>query len=165
MKPSDLAAIVERITPGGGRIVTLYKLTTADGSPLHGGSGKWSKPRGSRPGAWRRVTGPLVPCENGLHLVEAKDIIRWADVDAVLWEAEAGSERIDHGDKVVVREARLVRKVAVLDARTLRHLACDFAEHVLPIFEAKYPNDDRPRRAIEDWRWRRRLRRSEEEPG
>lgn len=39
-------------------MTTLYKLTTADGTPLHGGSGKWSLPRGRRPGAWRRVTGP-----------------------------------------------------------------------------------------------------------
>ena len=30
-----------------------------------------------------------------------------------------------------------------------RLLAADFAEHVLPIFEKEYPNDDRPRRAIQ----------------
>jgi len=30
-----------------------------------------------------------------------------------------------------------------------RLLACDFAEHVLPIFEARRPNDQRPRKAIE----------------
>ena len=31
----------------------------------------------------------------------------------------------------------------------LHYLACDFAERVLPIFEEKYPDDNRPRRAIE----------------
>src|SRR3990167_2098881 len=33
--------------------------------------------------------------------------------------------------------------------RFSRLLACDFAEHVLPIYEAKYPGDSRPRNAIE----------------
>ena len=32
--------------------------------------------------------------------------------------------------------------------RLARLLAADFAEHVLPIFERQYPNDDRPRKAI-----------------
>ena len=31
----------------------------------------------------------------------------------------------------------------------LRLLACDFAEHVLPIFEAQYPGDKRPHQVIE----------------
>ena len=30
-----------------------------------------------------------------------------------------------------------------------RLIAADFAEHVLPLFEANYPDDDRPRKAIE----------------
>ena len=33
-----------------------------------------------------------------------------------------------------------------------RLLACDYAEHVLPIFEKAYPKDNRPRRAIEESR-------------
>ncbi len=34
-------------------------------------------------------------------------------------------------------------------ARDLRLLACDYAEHVVHIFEDKYPDDNRPRTAIE----------------
>ena len=30
-----------------------------------------------------------------------------------------------------------------------RLIAADFAERVLPLFEAEYPDDDRPRKAIE----------------
>ena len=127
--------------------VALYKLTTPKGEPIHGGSGKWSLPRGKRPGAWREVTGKLVPCSNGLHLLRAQDISRWLR-EGVLWEAEAGTESIDHGDKIVVRKARLVRKAATLDVTVLRLLACDFAEHVLPIFEKWRPGDLRPREAI-----------------
>ena len=33
--------------------------------------------------------------------------------------------------------------------KEIRLLACDYAEHVLPIFEIKYPKDKRPRQAIE----------------
>ena len=33
--------------------------------------------------------------------------------------------------------------------REIRLLACDFAEHVLPIWEAQYPDDNRPRTCIE----------------
>lgn len=37
----------------------------------------------------------------------------------------------------------------VIGRRTCRILACDFASHVLPIFERDVPGDMRPRRAIE----------------
>ena len=33
--------------------------------------------------------------------------------------------------------------------RKLRLIACDFAERVLPVFEAEHPDDNRPRKAIE----------------
>ena len=33
-----------------------------------------------------------------------------------------------------------------------RLIAADFAERVLPIFEAQYPDDDRPRKSIEEAR-------------
>jgi hypothetical protein len=36
-----------------------------------------------------------------------------------------------------------------VDDRTLRLFACDCAERVLPLYEAEYPDDDRPRKAIE----------------
>jgi hypothetical protein len=125
----------------------LYKLTSEEGAPLHGGSGKWSLPKGDKPGAWRSVKGKLVPCENGLHLLRAQNISTWL-LPGVLWEVKAGRERIDHGDKTVVRRARLVRRAATIDDKVLRLLAADFAEHVLPIFEKRYPKDMRPRDAI-----------------
>ena len=33
--------------------------------------------------------------------------------------------------------------------KDLQHLAIEFSERVLPVFEAKYPEDNRPRKAIE----------------
>jgi hypothetical protein len=127
--------------------VTLYKLASDTGHPVHGGTGKWPLPHGAKPGAWRKITGKLVPCQNGLHVLRPTDISSWLR-PSTLWEVEVGAEVIDHGDKLVVREARLVRKAAVLDDTVLRLLACDFAEHVLPIFEKKRPGDMRPREAV-----------------
>jgi hypothetical protein len=68
-----------------------------------------------------------------------------------LWEAEPApdTETITEDNKIVVRKARLVRPVATLDKRTMRLLAADFAERVLPIYESSYPGDNRPRVAIE----------------
>ena len=39
--------------------------------------------------------------------------------------------------------------VRSIDKDKLRFVAADFAERVLHIYESKYPNDDRPRKAIE----------------
>lgn len=123
--------------------MTLYKITAADGSSVHGGSGQWT------PGEWREVEGDLVPCRNGLHLVEARDLLNWLVQDGIVWEAEYEGERVDDRRKVVVRKARITRKVGVLNCQILVEFGADCAEHVLPIFEARYPDDDRPRRAIE----------------
>ena len=40
-------------------------------------------------------------------------------------------------------------KLGMLDDKTARAFACDCAEHVLHFYEEKYPNDNRPRAAIE----------------
>lgn len=47
----------------------------------------------------------------------------------------------------------LVLRKEFIEERALHLLACDFAEHVLHIFEKEYPNDDRPRKAIETKRF------------
>lgn len=53
-------------------------------------------------------------------------------------------------DKNRTREAlNFVLSNGFISDKKLHILACDFAEHVLPIFEKEYPNDDRPRKAIE----------------
>ena len=53
-----------------------------------------------------------------------------------------GLKRITHSDKMWV-VTRLMKP------ELLRFFAADVAELVLPIFESKYPNDNRPRLAIE----------------
>jgi len=50
-------------------------------------------------------------------------------------------------DKYAARSRTLIAAVDLTVA--LRLFAADCADHVLPIVEARYPNDDRPRKAIE----------------
>lgn len=123
---------------------TLYKILGPDRQPCHRGRGQWPEP-----GAWREVDGPLVPCQNALHLCEAADLPRWIQRDAVVWEAEADGEQERHDDtKTVARRARLVREIGVLHHRLLVAWAADCAERVLPLFEAERPHDSRPRDAL-----------------
>lgn len=119
-----------------------YKVLGHDGEPCHGGSGKWV------PGEWRRVEGDLIACENGLHLCEGdRQLLEWLGPE--IWIAEWRGDRIDHGDKIVVSEARIIRRLDTWNEHTARLFACDCAERVLPIFESICPDDDRPRQAIE----------------
>ena len=115
----------------------LYKVLDARGAPMHGGHGKWSLPRGGKPGKWMPpVRGPIKACRNGYHLCGRVDIGLWLGRDAVyVYEAEGRGDRVHDADKVAFREARLVRLVGELDARALLHFAADCAEHVLPLFE------------------------------
>jgi hypothetical protein len=119
----------------------LFKVLGKGRMPCHGGDGKWP-----RRGVWRKVDGPLVLCEHGLHLCRENDLVLWLGPE--IWEAEYDGERIDAEDKIVVSKARLVRKVDTWNERTARLFACDCAERVLPIYEKKYPDDKRPREAI-----------------
>ena len=121
-----------------------YKVTGPDGKPCHGGSGKWI------PGEWREANG-TEPCQDGmLHVCRNLwQVLDWLNVE--IWEAEYDDSKlvIDHGDKLAVQRARVVRKLGVWDERTARLFGCYCAEDSLPLYERDYPNDKRPRKAIE----------------
>jgi hypothetical protein len=122
-------------------------MLNEDGSPFHGGTGSWSLPHDGQPGDWMPpIEGDLVPCKNGYHLCREGDLLTW--LGPAIFAAEYRGERVDAEDKIVVREARLLRRLN-WNERTARLFACDCAERVLPIFEREYPNDKRPRNAIE----------------
>jgi len=120
---------------------SLFKWLGEDGVSHHGGTGRWA------PGRWRSVRGPLQPCVRGLHLCRVQDLLHWCA--PALWLAEAAGERLDNGNKLVVRRARIVEPVETWNDQTAQLFAADCAEHVLPLFEQQRPGDDRPRQAIE----------------
>jgi len=126
----------------------LYKVLDTGGSAFHGGNGKWYLPNDSEPGEWMPpIEGELVACENGYHLCEEEHLLKW--LGPAIYEAGCRGERLDCDDKVVVREARLLRKFETWNECSARLFACDCAERVLSIYEKQYSDDRRPREAIE----------------
>ena len=128
----------------------LVKFLRADGTGPYSGF-RWPLPTDDAPGAWVTVAGTLEPCSVGYHLCRPQDVASW--LNAAAYEAEYRGERIDVDEpggegKVVVREARLVRRLHAWDERAMRLFACDCAERVLPIYEAQHRDDQRPREAI-----------------
>jgi len=92
-----------------------------------------------------RVADPIL-CEQGWHACRWEDAIH--HIAAELWVVELDGQIVEGSDKVVAERLRIVRRVRLSD-RALRLFAADCAEAVLPIFERAYPNDDRPRLAIQ----------------
>lgn len=88
----------------------LYKIVGPNGECLNGGSGAWSLPDGDKPGEWREVGGPIVPCRNGLHLATAAQLPQWyhTDSESVVYRAETDGPLLDHGDKWVAVKVRLL---------------------------------------------------------
>src|SRR4029077_5044315 len=98
------------------------------------------------PGAWGKATGKLVPCQKGLHLGGRQEVVEW--LGPAIFEAEARGNVVVAENKLVVREARLIRRFDTWNERTARLFACDCAEHVLDALEDRYPSDPRSRNTI-----------------
>src|SRR5271165_6484754 len=125
--------------------MTLYKILKNDGSACHGGTGKWSLPKDGVPGEWMPEISDV---KRGYHVVKAHDIINW--LDEAIFEVEVkGLVYDDKEGKGVCESARLLRQLPTWNERTMRLFAADCAEHVLHFYEEKFPDDTRPRKAIE----------------
>jgi hypothetical protein len=82
-------------------------LATGARGPLSGFA--WPVPRAEVPGAWVAVEGPLAPCTRGVHVCRPGDLAHW--IHDELWELEADGDQVDGLDCLVVRRARLVRRI------------------------------------------------------
>ena len=119
---------------------TLYKFLDANQTGRHS--------RKRLPiGEWITVDGPLRMCNNGIHVTTVESAVRWLDERAHL--VEIRGEHIVGDDKLCCREVLIHPALPHWTRETIVRFAADCAERVLPIFEAKYPNDDRPRKAVE----------------
>lgn len=132
--------------------MTYYKGLNPDGSCYHGGHGAWPLPARNTdgswtPGEWVEVEGKVEACVNGLHACRDRQVLEW--LGPALFELEYDGEPVDAGNKVVGRKARLVRRFESWNERTARLFACDCAERALPAYERSYPEDARPRMAVE----------------
>jgi hypothetical protein len=100
----------------------LFKILAAGRKSCHGGDHVWE------PGMWYEISGELIPCSNGFHLSRAEDLFDWLGEE--IWEAEYDGEIIEHGNKAVVRRARITRQCNWTE-RTARLFACDCAQQVV----------------------------------
>jgi len=105
------------------------------------------------------VANPVL-CVCGYHAVDAAHLLDCRG--AALYELEiaptAKYTEIREG-KIAVASARLLRRIAGWTEHNLRLLACDYAEHALPIYERCHPTDRRVRECIET------VRRCPDDPG
>jgi hypothetical protein len=130
-----------------------YKVLDKHGRSCHGGEAEWSLPTRNEDGSWTPgewmppVEGDLEPCLNGYHVVSIEQLPRW--LSERIFEVEPGKDVVNDGDEIITRTCRLTREYLGWNDYTARLFVCDGAEHVLPLYEAEYPNDDRPRKAIE----------------
>jgi len=103
----------------------LYKVLGKNGESVNGGHGSWKRNCRWMP----PIEGELIPCKNGYHLCRKQDLFDW--FGPTIWEAKYRGERLDSGNKVVVREARLLRQLMSWDETTARLFAIDCAERVM----------------------------------
>ena len=101
----------------------FYKVLGDEQQSMHGGTGVWT--RGKR----RVARGPLLLCQNGIHLCRRQNLVSW--LGPQIWVAEPYGVRVEAQDKTVVRGATLVRRLSRWNERTARLFAADVAERAL----------------------------------
>ena len=100
-------------------------------------------------GEWTWDETPVL-CQSGWHGVTEKHVLVHmpSALGSQLYVVEARG--IIHGDdKFAASSMKLVECIGTTDESNLRLFACDVADDVLHLFEERYPNDSRPRTAID----------------
>ena len=88
-------------------------------------------------------------CQSGWHLATHQGIGKHAQAGAVLWIAEGRGACDSAPDKVAFSSARLVSQVGTLTRVIAVQWAAECARRVLKHYEDRYPEDKRPREAIQ----------------
>ena len=127
------------------RKMKFYKTLDGVGFSCHGGEAEWSLPHRNDDGTWvpgewvPEIEGELKECENGYHVASFRQLIYW--LAPRIFEVGVGREIVKCNDKYIVRKIRLTKELTSWNEDEARLFACDCVERVLPIYEAKYPND------------------------
>jgi hypothetical protein len=130
--------------------MSTYKWLTPDHRGAYGhGDYTAHLPHGTRPGKWLPAVAAPKPCARGYHVVDIAHLPAHWGIPGVLYEVEVRGKTVEDGDKTACAQIRLVRRVGELTPGIAATFAADCAERVLGLFEAKFPDDDRPRKAIE----------------
>ena len=123
------------------KVIKGYRFVNGNLKSKHG-KVKWEL------GKWNKLDNgePLQLCQNGFHASQRPtDSLNY--IFGTRWfECEARGEILKDIDKFCATEMRLVREIPT---KVIRQFAIDCAWRVLHIFEEKYPDDKRPRKALE----------------
>ena len=104
------------------------------------GGYKWPLPKEGKPGKWTvPIDGELLPCENGYHLTDAEHLLDWINDEMYEVEYRGKLVKSDYGDKYVVKQARLTRRVEKWNDKTLRLFAVWCARNALSLVENPDP--------------------------
>jgi len=88
---------------------TAYKFLTREATGPFSGYA-WPLPQGAAPGAWVEAgAGVLELCVRGPHVCRPADLAYWLNDE--LWQLEVGGDQVEGVDCLVVRQARLVRRL------------------------------------------------------
>ena len=98
-------------------------------------------------GEARRIEGHIALCERGYHSSPTPAMALEYAPGSMLCLVDVSKPVQKDSDKQVSRKRTLLAAINV--EHILYDLACRFAEDVLQIFEKEYPEDSRPRVAIE----------------
>ena len=123
--------------------MTYYKWLKPDRTTTYQGV-KWPK----RVGVWTPDVTPVM-CVSGWHLATHQGIAEHARTGAVLWIAEGRGKFVAAFDKVAFSSARLVSQVGTFTQIIAVQWAAECAKRVLRHYEDRYPEDKRPREAIQ----------------
>ena len=117
-----------------------YKTLTNDMMSGHGNE-KW------KIGEWKHYSGCLELCQSGFHASKNPlDALGYVQGDR-FFQVEAKGEVKEQDDKFVSSDMRIIAEIKLKELSVAFSIFC--AKRVLPIFEKKYPLDNRPRKAIE----------------
>jgi hypothetical protein len=99
---------------------------------------RWPAPQGGTPGPWVTTTGALELCVNGSHVCRTGDLAHWMHDE--LWELEAEGDQLEGLDCLVVRRARLVRRLHSWDDKGAAAFAEACARHATELAD-RAPQD------------------------
>jgi len=122
--------------------MNLYKSMKEGPRSDHGDKAVW------KVGEWRKCHGNLEMCSNGYHASKnVIDSMQYVDAD-VIAQVEVRGKHLEQNDKQCWEEMRLLKTWTWTKEDSVS-LAVYAAELVIDIFEARYPDDKRPRQAID----------------
>ena len=98
-------------------------------------------------GEWRIEKPPTVECKGLNASLHVMDAMSYVDME-ILAKVEVAGKIIKANDKWTCEKMRVVEAYIWPKEESVK-LAIFAAELVIDIYEKKYPNDDRPRKAIE----------------